>query len=431
MPGAAPLRASPGYDPAVSLADGQLEGLRWTVRHAYEGSDFYRRKLEGARVRPEDIRSLDDLQRLPFTTAHDLDAGYPLPLRCVPREDLVRVHSSSGTTGKRKILCYTSRDLEEWTRHFARCLEMAGVGRGDTAQIAVGYGLWTAGSGFQAACEAVGALAIPVGPGNVDMQCRLLVDLETTVLCCTPSMALLLAEEVDRRNLRKRLRVRTVIQGGERCGELTRRRIQALLGAEHVHDLTGFTELSGPGAGIECREHRGIHYWSDWYLLEVLHPETLRPVPEGELGEMVVTTLAKEASPLIRYRTRDLTRLLPGPCPCGSAYPRHDRVLGRDDDLFVYRAVSIYPSQIEEIISESPGVSSEYQIVLERRYGKDLMNVRVERDPAGSPLKDEAVEAEIERRIKNQVMVSAEVEVVDYATLPRSAGRAQRVFDRR
>jgi phenylacetate-CoA ligase len=431
MPGAAPLRIPAGGDPAGTLAEAQLEGLTWTVRHAYEGSAFYRKKLDGARVRPEDIRCLEDLARLPFTTAQELDGGYPLPLRCVPREDLVRVHSSSGTTGKRKILCYTSRDLEEWTRHLARCLEVAGVGRGDTAQIAVGFGLWTAGSGFEAACAAVGALAIPAGPGNVEMQCRLLVDLEATVLCCTPSMALLLAEEVSRRNLRERLRLRTVIQGGDRCGELTRRRIQSLLGVEHVHDLTGFTELSGPGAGIECRAHRGIHYWSDWYLLEVLHPETLRPVPEGELGEMVVTTLTKEASPLLRYRTRDLTRLLPGPCPCGSPWPRHDRIAGRDDDLFVYRAVGIYPSQLEEILAQSRGVSSEYQVVLERRYGKDLMTIRVERDPAGSPLRDEAVEAEIAHRVKSQVLVSAEVEVVDYATLPRSTGRAQRVFDRR
>ncbi len=429
MASAAPLHEA--AETAASLAESQLRGLQWTVGHAYLGSEFYRRKLDAARVGPQDIRTLEDLQRLPLTTAHDLQAGYPLPLLSVPREDLVRAHSASGTTGKRKILCYTRRDLAEWTSHLARCLEMAGVGPGDTAQIAVGFGLWTAGSGFQAACEAVGALGVPTGPGNLEMQCRLLVDLEATVLCCTPSMALLLAEEVGRRNLRERLRLRTVIQGGDRCGELTRRRIQSLLGVEHVHDLTGFTELSGPGAGVECREHRGIHYWADWYLLELLHPETLRPVAEGELGEMVVTTLTKEASPLLRYRTRNLTRLLDGPCPCGSPWPRHDRILGRDDDLFVYRAVGIYPSQIEEILSQSPGVSSEYQVVLERRYGKDLMTIRVERDPAGSPLRDEAIETEIEHRVKHQVLVSAEVEVVDYSTLPRSAGRAQRVFDRR
>jgi len=416
---------------AESFEEAQLRGLRWTARHAYEGSEFYRRQFEAARVDPEDIRSLEDLRRLPFTTAHDLRGGYPLPLLSVARDEVVRVHSSSGTTGKRKILSYTRRDLEEWTSHFARCLEVAGVGRGDAVQIAVGYGLWTAGSGFQAACEAAGAMAIPVGPGNVDLQCQLLVDLEPTVLCCTPSMALLLAEEVERRHLRDRIRVRTVIQGAERCSDAARRRILALLGAEHIHDLTGFTELAGPGAGIECRQHQGIHYWSDWYLLEVLDPETLKPVADGAVGEMVVTTLTKEASPLIRYRTRDLTRLLPGPCPCGSPYPRHDRILGRDDDMFIYRAVNIYPGQMDEIISESPGVSSEYEIVLERRYGKDLMTIRVERDPATSPLQDEQIEAGIEHRIKSQVMVSAEVEVVDYATLSRSSGRAQRVFDRR
>ncbi len=412
-------------------AEAQLGGLRWTVRHAYEGSAFYRRHLDAARVRPEDLRTLEDLQWLPFTTAQDLQAGYPLPLLSVPRNQVVRVHSSSGTTGKRKILGYTRRDLAEWTAHFARCLEVAGVGPGDGVQIAVGSGLWTAGSGFQAACEAVGALAIPVGPGNLDLQCQLLVDLEPTVLCCTPSMALLLAEEVGRRHLRERIRLRTVIQGAERCSDATRRRILSLLGAEHSHDLTGFTELSGPGAGIECQKHRGIHYWDDWYLLEILDPETLKPVAEGAVGEMVVTTLTKEATPLIRYRTRELTRLLPGPCPCGLPYPRHDRILGRDDDLFIYRAVNIYPSQIDEIVSESPGVSSEYEIVLERRYGKDRMAIRVERDPAGNPLRDEAIEAELEHRIKSRILVSAEVEVVDYGTLPRSSDHAQRVFDRR
>lgn len=401
------------------------------MRHAWEGSEFYRRRLSEARVGPEDIRSLDDLRRLPLTSAKDLQNGYPLPLRCVPRKKIVRIHSSSGTTGKRKILCYTRQDLEDWTEHFARCLQMAGVGPGDAVQIAVGYGLWTAGAGFQAACEAVGAMAVPTGPGNLDLQCRLLEDLEVTVLCCTPSMALLLAEEVERRHLRSRIRVQTVIQGAERCSESMRRRILELLGAEQIHDITGFTELYGPGAGIECRHRQGVHYWADWYLLEVLDPESLRPVGEGEIGEMVVTTLRKEGSPLIRYRTRDLTRMLPGACPCGSIYPRHDRILGRDDDMIIFRAVNIYPSQIDEIISESPGVSSEYEVVLERRYGKDLMTIRVERDPAGSPLEDESVEGELEHRIKSQVMVSAEVKVVDYATLPRGDNRPRRIFDRR
>ncbi len=409
----------------------QLEGLRWTVRHAYEGSEFYRRRLDEAGVRPEQIKTLDDIQRLPVTTANDLREGYPFPLLSVPHDRVVRIHSSSGTTGKRKILCYTRKDVEDWTSFFARCYEMAGVGPGDRVQIAVGYGLWTAGVSFQAACEAVGAMAIPVGPGNLDMQCQFLVDLQPNVICCTASMALLLAEEVERRNLRDRVRIRTVIQGSERCSEGMRRRIQELFGAEHIFDITGMTELYGPGAGIDCKRHTGIHYWADVYILEVLDPQTLKPVPEGEIGEMVVTTLRKEASPLIRYRTRDLTRAISGPCPCGSVFPRHDRILGRDDDMFIYRAVNIYPGQIDEILSEVPGVSSEYNIVLERKFGRDYMTIYVERDPAGDPLKDEQIEADIEHRIKSQIMVSAEVKVVDYASLPRSEKKSKRVFDKR
>ena len=409
----------------------QLEGLRWTVRHAYEGSEFYRRRLDEAGVRPEQIKTLDDIQRLPVTTANDLREGYPFPLLSVPYDRVVRIHSSSGTTGKRKILCYTRKDVEDWTSFFARCYEMAGVGPGDRVQIAVGYGLWTAGVSFQAACEAVGAMAIPVGPGNLDMQCQFLVDLQPNVICCTASMALLLAEEVERRNLRDRVRIRTVIQGSERCSEGMRRRIQELFGAEHIFDITGMTELYGPGAGIDCKRHTGIHYWADVYILEVLDPQTLKPVPEGEIGEMVVTTLRKEASPLIRYRTRDLTRAISGPCPCGSVFPRHDRILGRDDDMFIYRAVNIYPGQIDEILSEVPGVSSEYNIVLERKFGRDYMTIYVERDPAGDPLKDEQIEADIEHRIKSQIMVSAEVKVVDYASLPRSEKKSKRVFDKR
>ncbi len=409
----------------------QLEGLQWTVRHVYEGSEFYRRRLDEAGVRPEQIKTLEDIQRLPVTTANDLREGYPFPLLSVPHDRVVRIHSSSGTTGKRKILCYTRKDVEDWTSFFARCYEMAGVGPGDRVQIAVGYGLWTAGVSFQAACEAVGAMAIPVGPGNLDMQCQFLVDLQPSVLCCTASMALLLAEEVERRNLRDRVRIHTVIQGSERCSEGMRRRIQELFGAKHIFDITGMTELYGPGAGIDCREHAGIHYWADIYILEILDPQTLKPVPEGEIGEMVVTTLRKEASPLIRYRTRDLTRAISGPCPCGSVFPRHDRILGRDDDMFIYRAVNIYPGQIDEILSEVPGVSSEYNIVLERKFGRDYMTVYVERDPTGDPLKDEQIEADIEHRIKSQIMVSAEVKVVDYASLPRSEKKSKRVFDKR
>ncbi|MHB8763224.1 MAG: phenylacetate--CoA ligase family protein [Deferrisomatales bacterium] len=423
------------YLPTVGSAEElralQLEGLRWTVRHAYEGSEFYRRRLDAAGVKPDEIRSLEDIVRLPLTGAGDLAEGYPFPLRSAPLDQLVRIHSSSGTTGKRKILCYTQKDVDDWTGFFARCYQTAGVGPGDRVQIAVGYGLWTAGAGFQAGCEAAGAMAVPVGPGNLDMQCQFLVDLQPNVLCCTASMALLLAEEVDRRHLRDRVRVKTVIQGSERCSEAMRRRILDLLGADHLYDLTGMTELYGPGAGIDCPHHQGIHYWADYYLTELLDPQTLKPVPEGEIGEMVVTTLRKEGSPLIRYRTRDLTRAIPGRCACGSVMPRHDRILGRDDDMFIFRAVNIYPGQVDETLAEVAGVSSEYHIVLERKFGKDSMTIYIERDPAGDPRKDEQTEAAIEHRIKSQILVSAEVKVVDYASLPRSEKKSKRVFDKR
>jgi phenylacetate-CoA ligase len=421
----------PAFRTEEELREAQLAGLRWTVRHAFEGSPFYRERLVAAGVRPDEIRALEDVRKLPLTTAGDLRDGYPFPLRSVPFRELVRIHSSSGTTGKRKVLCYTRKDVEDWTHFFARCYEMAGVGPEDRVQIAVGYGLWTAGTSFQAGCEAVGALAIPVGPGNLDMQCEFLVDLEPTVVCCTASMALLLAEEVNRRGLRDRVKVRTVILGSERCSDAMRRRILELLRAEHLYDITGMTELYGPGAGLDCSHHLGIHYWADYYLLELLDPETLEPVPEGEIGEMVVTTLAKEGSPLLRYRTRDLTRAIPGRCPCGSVLPRHDRILGRSDDMFIFRAVNIYPSQIDSLLSQVSGVSSEFTVNLEREGALDRMLIQVERDPAGDPGRDREIESEVERRIKAQVMVSADVRLVEYGALPRSERKSKRVYDRR
>ncbi len=409
----------------------QEEGLRLTVERAHAGSAFYRERLKNAGIGPGDIKSLRDLARLPLTDAADLASDYPLPLLSVPVEDVARVHSSSGTTERRKIFAYTQKDLADWRDLFARSLEIAGVGRGDRVQIAAGFGIWTAGAGFQEACESVGAMAIPVGSGNLDLQCRFLIDLKPTVICSTASMALLLAEEAGRRRLTGQLSVRKMIQGGERFTEAMRRRVRDLLGVEDIYDLSGMTELYGPGMGIECSQHSGIHYWSDAYILEILDPKTLKPVPEGTIGEMVVTSLKKEATPLIRYRTHDLTRLVPGKCACGLPFPRHDRLMGRDDDMFVFRAVNIYPGQIEEILSSFRVLSSEYNVILERKYGRDFMTILVERDPEADPLKDENVEAEISHRIKSLVLVSVEVRVVDYASLKRSEGRPVRVFDRR
>lgn len=410
----------------------QAEGLRWTIQHAYHGSPFYRRRLKEAGVRPEEIRDLDDLPRLPFTTADDLRDDYPFPLLSVPMQKVVRIHASSGTTGKRKVLCYTRKDIEDWTHFFARCYEMAGLNQEDRVQIAVGYGVWTAGISFQMACEAFGAMAIPAGPGNLDMQCQFLVDMQSTVLCCTASMGLLLAEEVHRRGIRDQIRLHKMIFGSERSSDAMRRRIRELLGVEHLFDIPGMTELYGPGTGLDCLYHTGIHYWADYYILEILDPETLEPVPEGETGEMVVTTLRKEAAPLIRYRTRDLTRLVPGRCPCGSVLPRHDRILGRSDDMIIFRAVNIYPGQIDHVLSGMAGIGSEYQIILDRGAdGRDTMTLRVERAPEANPAGDAELARRIAGEIKKQVLVSAQVEVLPYGELPRSERKSKRVFDNR
>jgi len=410
----------------------QLQGLQWTVQHAYHHSPFYRQRLDAAGVTPDQIRTLDDLRRLPFTTAADLQEGYPFPLRAVPFEKIVRIHASSGTTGKRKVLCYTQKDIDDWAMMFARCFEMAGLTREDRVQIAVGYGLWTAGVGFQLGCERFGAMAVPVGPANTEIHCQMLVDLQSTVFCATASMALLIAEEIERRRLRDRIALKKIIFGAERHSRSMRRRIQTITGVEHMFDIPGLTELYGPGTGLECTAHQGIHYWADYYILEILNPETLEPVPPGELGEMVVTTLRKEASPLIRYRTRDLTRLLPEPCPCGNPLPRHDHLLGRSDDMFIFRAVNIYPGQIDHVLSQIEGVGSEYQVHLHHREdGRDVMILKVER-AQGRPVElDEALKEIIAAEIRRQILVRCNVEVLDYGTLPRTERKSKRVFDHR
>ena len=410
----------------------QTEGLLWTVNHVYKNSEFYRRRFDKAEVKPKHIKSLKDISKLPFTTSKDLQEGYPFPLRSVPFEKIVRIHASSGTTGKRKVLCYTKKDINDWANMFARCYEMAGVTTKDRVQIAVGYGVWTAGVGFQLGVERLGAIAIPVGPGNIDMQCQFLEDFQSTVFCCTASMGILMAEEIEKRGLRNKIALNKVIMGSERSSDAQRKKMKELLGVEHVFDIPGLTELYGPGTGLDCIYHEGIHYWADYYILELLDPETLQPVPPGETGEMVITTLRKEAAPLVRYRTRDLTRLIPKRCSCGSILPMHDRLLGRSDDMFIIRAVNIYPGQIDHILSSTQGVGSEYQIHLDRKEdGKDYMTIKVERTEGGHPAEDPALARSIEEGIKKQILVSGKVEIVDYGVLPRSERKSKRVFDNR
>jgi phenylacetate-CoA ligase len=410
----------------------QLKGLQWTVAHAYSGSPFYKKRLDQTGVKPKDVHTLDDLKSLPITTADDLREGYPMPLLSVPESEVVRIHASSGTTGKKKVLAYTQKDIDDWLHIFARCYEMAGLTQNDRVQIAVGYGIWTAGIGFQLGCEKLGAMAIPVGPGNIDMQCQFLVDLQSTVMCCTASMALLMAEEINRRNLRDKIVLKKVIYGSERSSEAMRQRIKELMGLEDMFDIIGMTELYGPGTGLDCPKHEGIHYWADNYILEILDPDTLKPVPAGDVGEMVVTTLCKEAAPLIRYRTRDLTRLIDHPCSCGNILPMHDRILGRSDDMLIYRAVNIYPGQIDEVLSAVSDIGCEYQVILERGDdGRDYMTLRLECCQDTDTSKYPEIAKKVAEAIKKQIMVSCQVEVVDYCSLPRSERKSKRVFDNR
>ncbi len=416
----------------ADLAAHQLAGLKWTVRHAFDNSPFYRERLAAAGVTPESITSLQDLDRLPFLTAQDLSDGYPFALRSAPFADLVRIHASSGTTGKRKVLCYTQQDLDDWQSMFARCYELAGLTREDRVQIAVGYGLWTAGVGFQQACEKFGALAIPVGPGNLELQTSLMIDLQTTVFCCTASMGLLLAEEVHHKGLRDKLNLKKIILGAERSSSAMLETMKEYLGVKDVYDITGLTEVYGPGTGLSCGHGSAIHYWGDYYILEILDPTTLLPVAPGEVGEMVFTTLCKQGAPLIRYRSRDLTRLVEGACPCGCTLPRHDRILGRSDDVVIFRGVNVYPGQIDEVLNGVAGTGSEYQVHLgHSEDGRDFMKIRVERAKGLDPQADLQLRKAIVSGIKHTLIVTCEVELVDYGSLPRSEKKTQRIFDER
>lgn len=410
----------------------QCQGLKWTLNHVYENSLFYRKKLKDAGVEPGDITSLDDLEKLPFTDKHDFLEDYPFPLKSAPMEDIVRIHGSSGTTGKRKILCYTARDIDNWANLFARCYELAGVTKEDRVQIGVGYGLWTAGAGFQNGCERLGAMAVPLGPANVEMHIDMLLDLQTTVFCSTASMALLLAEEIEKRNLASKINLKTIILGAERHSLSMRNRIQEITGVNHIHDIYGMTELYGPGTGLDCTSHNGIHFWADYFIFEIIDPVTLKPLPPGEEGELVVTTLKKEGSPLIRYRTHDVTRLIPEKCDCGNCFPKHDRISGRTDDMFIFRAVNIYPSQIDDILNKIEDAGSEYQIHLaQKEDGRDYMTIRVERNADGLKGDDHGFADMISREIRKKLLVRSHVELVDYGSLPRTQGKSVRVFDKR
>ena len=410
----------------MTISKEQLAQVDVQIKRLIAADNFYGRKLKEIGV--DGVSSVEDFEKLPFSQKQDLRDAYPLGLAAVPDEEIVRIHSSSGTTGVPVIIPYTKKDVEDWAIMFARCYEFAGITKQDRIHITPGYGLWTAGIGFQAGCERLGAMAIPLGPGNTDKQLQMMTDLGSTVLCATSSYALLLAEEIEKRGIKDKIKLKKGVIGSERWGEKMRTRIRTELGIE-LYDIYGLTEIYGPGIGINCEHNTGMHYWDDFLYIEIIDPVTLKPVPDGEPGEIVITTLVKEGAPLIRYRTHDLSRIIPGECPCGRSYPRLDVITGRTDDMMKIKGVNVFPAQIEEVIADTEGASSEYQIRISHLDGRDTMRIYVE---ATSGMVDfAALGQELTHKIKAKIGFTPIVKVVELGMLPRSEKKSKRVIDER
>ena len=375
------------------------------------------------------VSTAEEFEKIPFTDKADLRNAYPLGIQAVPDEQVVRIHSSSGTTGKPVIIPYTAKDVDDWATMFARCYEIAGITPKDRIQITPGYGLWTAGIGFQAGCEKLGAMAIPMGPGNTDKQLQMMIDLESTVICATSSYALLLAEEINKRGLKDKIKLKKGVIGSERWSEAKRKYIAEALGIE-LYDIYGLTEIYGPGIGINCPGETGMHIFDDFLYTEIIDPTTGKVLPEGEEGEIVITTLVKEGAPLIRFRTHDLSRILPGECRCGRTYPRLDIIKGRSDDMFKVHGVNMFPSQVEEVLGMVDGVSSEYKIDIahDDNFNRDIIMVTVE---AEGRVDFTATGEKIKQLFKSRLNVTPKVAVIALNTLPRSEKKTQRVFDHR
>lgn len=408
------------------MTNEMLEKIRASIRHAMEGGAFYAQRFAG--INADDIRTEADFRKLPFTDKGDLRGAYPLGLQAVPDEQVVRIHSSSGTTGTPVIIPYTAQDVTDWAIMFERCYRVAGITNLDRIQVTPGYGLWTAGIGFQNGAERLGAMVIPMGPGNTEKQLRMMVDLKSTVLCATSSYALLLAEEIERRGIKDQIHLKKGVIGSERWGEKMRRRIAGELGVQ-LYDIYGLTEIYGPGIAISCDYEDGMHYWDDYVYCEVIDPKTGENVPDGTMGELVITTLRKQGAPLIRYRTHDLSRILTGSCPCGCPYPRIDTILGRTDDMVKVKGVNIFPAQIEEMLREVEGTSSEYQVMIDHLNGRDIMTIFFEAN-----LTDDArrhLENAVRDHCKAKIGIQIVPKAVSIGDLPRSEKKSTRIYDNR
>lgn len=420
--------------PREKLQELQLQRLRDTVCRVYEKVPFYRKAFDEKGFKPEDLKSLDDLQYLPLTSKQDLRDNYPFGLFAVPTDEVVRVHASSGTTGKPSVVGYTKRDIEIWSDLMARCLVMAGGTKRDVVQNAYGYGLFTGGLGIHYGVERLGAIIVPVSGGNTERQLMLMRDFGTTILTCTPSYALYIAEVAQEKGIDTRsLKLKAGIFGAEPWTENMRRELEAKLNLIAL-DIYGLSEIMGPGVACECPEKNGLHIFEDHFIAEVIDPETGETLPAGEKGELVLTSLTKEAFPVIRYRTRDITRIFPQECACGRTHIRMERVTGRSDDMLIIRGVNVFPSQVESVLLEFGETQPHYQLVVDRKKQLDELEVWVEVSEKMFSDKVRYLE-DLEERISTRILsvlgIAAKVKLVEPKTIPRSEGKAKRVVDRR
>ncbi|RME65655.1 MAG: phenylacetate--CoA ligase [Nitrospirae bacterium] len=421
--------------PREALEALQSKRLRSLVERVYATVPAYRKKMDEAGVKPEHIKSISDLKLLPFTTKDDLRENYPFGMFAVPLERVVRVHASSGTTGKPTVVGYTTRDINTWAELMARTLAAAGVHRGDVVHNAYGYGLFTGGLGFHYGAERLGATVIPISGGNTKRQIMIMKDFGSTVLTCTPSYALNIAEVMREEGIKPEdLKLRIGIFGAEPWSEAMRQEIEEKLKLDAI-DIYGLSEIIGPGVSVECIEKKqGLHIFEDHFIPEIINPETGEVLPYGEKGELVFTTLTKEAFPVIRYRTRDITRLIPEPCICGRTFVRMEKVTGRTDDMLIIRGVNVFPSQIEHVLMSVEGVEPHYQIIVDREGALDVMEVQVEvsEEIFSDEIKVlEKLQKQIERELKETLAVSCRVKLVEPKTIQRSEGKAKRVIDKR
>ncbi len=411
----------------------QLERLQATVKHCMQ-SPFYKKRFEEIGLKPEDIKTLADLRKIPFTTKQDLRDTYPFGIASTPLRNCVRLHSSSGTTGNPTVILHTQKDLDEWANQVARNLWMVGLRPDDVFQNSSGYGMFTGGLGFQYGAERLGMLTVPAGAGNSLRQIKFITDFGTTAIHAIPSYVTRLYEVMKENGVdpRKDTKLKVLAIGAEPHSEEQRKRIEDMMGVK-AYNSFGMSEMCGPGVGFECKEQNGLHFWEDYYIVEIVDPETLEPVPDGEIGELVLTTLSREAMPLLRYRTRDLTRVLGRSCPCGRNHVRLDRMRGRSDDMIVLRGVNIFPIQIEKILMQFPELASNYLITLTTDEDNDNMTVEVELEELFtddySRLLD--LESRIRRALKDEILLTPHIKLVPKGSLPVSEGKAVRVVDKR